>query len=191
MVAETVRLNSTEGQYDQLMPVTKPVAHESHYLVKDLDVKVAPTVTTMIGLHLLRACELLHKKYDKFFPGVDARCSQLYHGGGSGQWTPPEPIIGRGSGDYYPSDECEMFTGNQYFTGASKPKPGTPFILKNPKNGRAVVLCMGYEVGPGAKKFGGGASTEALYYLDAQHGTVLTLGRAADSKLAYGPLECE
>lgn len=199
LVSEKILLNyaAVEGKktiiqhYTQQMPVTKPIAHEAHYLIKNLDPKVVNSQTDAIAVHLARTCKLLTAgMWAKFYPGVKTDCASIYDSAGGKEWTPPEPDRGRGSGDYYPSVECEAATGNMFWGPGASPKPGTRFLVKNPKNGKSFVLCMGYEAGPGDKVFAGGIGTEAMKYLGAQHGSTLTLGRAVDQTLAYGPIEC-
>lgn len=194
MVAEDLLLQynsgGAKGTYTQTMPVTKPMAHESHYIVPGLDPEGLTTQTDRIKPHLQRTCDqLLRGKWAKYFPGMSADCHEIYRGGGWSEWTPPEPTRGHGSAAY-PGVECEAATANMYWTSKSAPAKGTRFLAKNPKNGKVFVLCMGYEAGPGDKAFGGGLGSEAMYYLGAAHGSVLTLARAADQTLPYGPVEC-
>lgn len=198
MVQETIKLQEAIRErgkptrfatYDQPMPVLKAIAHESHYLVRGIDPPKVSSVTDRMKEHLARSCGLLRTKYAAFFPALDDKCSQIYKRGGDLQWTPPEPITGQGARPYT-SQECELWTGNMFFTKASFPAPNTKFLLVSAKLKKAVVLCIGQELGPGSRLFAGGASTESLRYLEAGHGSVLTLGRAVDQKIPFGPIEC-
>lgn len=176
------------------MPVQMPMAHEAHYLIKNLDPKVVSAQVEAIKPHLQRTCDkLLKGDWKKFFQEIKSSdCREVYASRGSTEWTPPEPTRGRGSSDYYPSVECEAATGNMYWAKGLAPKKGERFIVQNPENGKAFVLCMGYEAGPGDPAKSGGLSSEGLHYLKAKHGkTKLILGRAVDQTLPYGPVECD
>lgn len=187
------------GDYMQPMPVTKPVAHEAHYVVRGLDSDNLKGMEDQLQPHLDRTCALLHGKWAPYYPGLSAKCSEVYTRSSSGksngttQWTPAEGggAVGHGVGALYPSVECEAATGNQYWASGARPAAGTRYLATNPANGKSFVLCMGYEAGPGEKDHGGGVSTEALYYLVAKHGSTLTLGRAIDQTLPYGPVVCQ
>lgn len=178
-------------EYIQDMPVTKPVAKEAHYLIAGLDPKSVTDQHTGVADHVNRTCELLKGKWAKWYPGQSSDCRQAYKNG-RGSWTPAEGGgIGRGStGKLYPSVECEAMSGNMYWGVGSAPKPGTRYIVKNPATGKAVVACFGWEAGPGNSKWGGGVVREVFAYVGGDHGTVLTLGKAVDQGLPFGPVEC-
>ena len=72
----------------------------------------------------------------------------------------------------------------------TRPEPGTRLIVKNPRNGRAVVAAGGYETGPGSNTALGGASEEIHHYLGTTHRDSLIMGFAVDQSLPYGPVDC-
>ena len=94
---------------------------------------------------------------------------------------------GIGSPTLFPVED-EGWYVNMYWTSAARPARGTRMVLRD--GARAVVVAAGYETGPGDLSFIGGTPEETHFYLGTGHGSVLTLGLAADPTLPLGPRTC-
>lgn len=172
------------------LPAKGLLVNESHYLAKEDSLKAYPkTATEGMTEHLKHSCvrmKLLTKE------DIGANCEKVYKASYQKVWTPSEGgNIGQGAiGNVRPEIIQEMFQGTMYFKRASLPAKGEKWIALNPSNGRATVIAMGFEVGPGSAKFLGGISTEAHYLLGSNNSTELIFGKAVDQSLPYGPLDC-
>ncbi len=145
--------------------------------------------------HLDLSCEILKTRF-----GV-ADCKQVYTSSYHKEWTPAEPTIGKGSvGDAQLKTlalSMEMWSGNMFWTAASKPKQGTLFLACFESN--CVVVPVGYETGPGDKQLLGGFQGEVFHFLKAKpasnkngvlYGDYITWGRLKDQTLSPGPITC-
>lgn len=102
-------------------------------------------------------------------------------GEGGSQW-------GQGStGVKIPAD-AEAWYINMYWK--SRPAGGTPMIVRNPANGRAVVAAAGYETGPGDNGSLAGVAEEVHDWLGTGHLDELEVGFAVDRSLPFGPITC-
>ena len=63
-------------------------------------------------------------------------------------------------------------------------------IVRNPRNGKAVVAAGGYETGPTEERDIGGVAEEIHHYLGTSHRQVLEIGFAVDQTLPFGPIDC-
>jgi hypothetical protein len=110
-------------------------------------------------------------------------------------WTGAENdgVIGQGSESILPTIEQESFVANLPWKSHHPSVPaGDKWIMRNPANGKAVIVAMGLESGPtSSPKYLGGAQPAVHYFLDATGSTLLTLGRAKDQDLPYGPVSCQ
>lgn len=169
---------------------------ESHYATREQkfgDGRLFPKDQKEgIDLHLKQSCEFM-----KFaFPDLGEDCPTIYHEPSLEKyttvWTPPEGgKAGQGAvGNLKPTAEQEIWQGNMYWKGKSKPKPGTRYLICN-ESKTCVVISMGYEIGPGDKKFLGGVTREVHWALGAKNGSLLTLGKLKDQSLPYGPVTCK
>ncbi|MEQ1571742.1 MAG: hypothetical protein ABMA64_39300 [Myxococcota bacterium] len=84
--------------------------------------------------------------------------------------------------------EDEAWYVNMYWR--DRPDPGTRLLLRNPANGRAVVVAGGYETGPGSNTAIGGATEEAHDWLGTGHLDELELGFLVDAAAPLGPIGC-
>ena len=71
-----------------------------------------------------------------------------------------------------------------------RPAGGTRMIVKNPGNGRAVVVSAGWETGPGSNTAIAGVTEEVHHWLGTQHRDTLQIGFAVDDTLPLGPIDC-
>jgi hypothetical protein len=143
------------------------------------------TISEGILDHMNRACEILKKH------GV-TNCLDVFSTKYHRQWTPPESgKAGQGSiGNTKPTVIEEMWSGNLYWTRENKPKPGTKFLAS--RNGRHVVVVMGYETGPRDPKFLGGLQGEVMWWLKATNtDSDIQLARLKDQSLSPGPVVCK
>lgn len=141
--------------------------------------------------HLDRSCEYLKSMplNKNLSLSMKLDCSDVYNNRYVKQWTPPEGgRAGQGSTGVKPPVDCEAWTMNMYWTGASRPKAGTRFIIRY--GDKAVVACAGYETGPGDAKYVGGAQGEVFWALEINNTTIIEIGRAVDQSLHLGPLNC-
>ena len=84
---------------------------------------------------------------------------------------------------------AEAWYVNMYWR--DRPAMGTRMIVRNPATGHAVVAAAGFETGPGANDFIGGAAEEIHDDLGTNHGEILEFGFAVDQSLPYGPIDCD
>jgi len=178
---------------DQSLPSEGIFIEESHLATsEDLFSKqrLFPIdVLENIDLHLARACNLLQSNH---FPQLQlGECANVYADQWDREWTPPESgQAGQGSvGNLRPTPVQEMWSGNMYWTAASKPRPGEKFLATF--NGINIVVAMGFETGPGSRRFLGGLQPEIFWALGAKnHESTIKLGRLIDQSLDYGPVRC-
>jgi hypothetical protein len=83
---------------------------------------------------------------------------------------------------------AEAWYVNMYWR--DRPARGTPMLVINPFNRRAVVTAAGYETGPGSNTAIGGAVEEVHHHLGTGHRDRLIMGFASDDTLALGPVDC-
>ncbi|MCA9489679.1 MAG: hypothetical protein KC621_07135, partial [Myxococcales bacterium] len=95
---------------------------------------------------------------------------------------------GQGSTSVRIPAEAEAWYVNMNWS--SRPAPGTPMIVRNPSNGRAVVAAAGYETGPSANDAVAGVSEEVHDWLGTSHLSELEIGFAVDPSLPFGPIDC-
>lgn len=165
------------------LPKVGFLVEESHYLTKeDLQISGYPrTSKEGIEEHLTRSCDFLR-----------APCSELYRQSWEKVWTPSEGggNIGGNARSVRPTMIQELFQGNMMFSKDSFPKPGEKWLVKNHFTGKAVVVSMGYEIGPGSKKYLGGISVEAHYFLGSNNESELEFGKLKNQEIDYGPIKC-
>lgn len=162
---------------------------ESHYATTDdsFGVKLFPaTVTEGISAHLERSFRILKAR----FPEATMEAVYPPAAGWTRQWTPPESgKAGQGArGNVRPTPDQEMWQGNMMFASGQLPKAGTKFLITNPANGRACVIQMGFEIGPGAQTYLGGVTREVHWYLGASNSTELELAYIVDQAVPLGPV---
>lgn len=182
---EPVTYKLNDGRVVNL-PTTGPVIQESHYVT--IEDSMPSTVTDNIQKHLDRSCNLMSELF-----GISTSvCPEIYKLTWQKQWTPAESgMIGQNARSIKMPIRDEMFLGTMFFSGKSNMPPiGEKWILKNPANGKAVVLAMGYEVGPRSSKLLAGTPIESFYFLSADNQAVLQLGKAKDQSLQTGPIDC-
>lgn len=137
--------------------------------------------------YFFRSFPNLAKKFKDKTAFVDAVYNQSFEK----VWTPANDggtnFFGQGArGNMKPTVEEEMWQANMMFT---KLVPaGTKFKLRNPKNGKEVIVQMGYEIGPGSKSYLGGAVPEVHWWLESNNSTELELLPVSQSA-ALGPVE--
>lgn len=144
------------------------------------------TVTQNIQTHLNNSCQ----EIKKINAAVD--CATVYRTGFHKKWTPAEGggKYGQGSvGNLKPFIREEMFGGNMMWAGSNKPKPGTKFLVSY--GGKNVVVVMGYETGPGDKKWLGGFQGEVFYFLQANDESIIKIEKLKDQNFSPGPIECQ
>lgn len=83
----------------------------------------------------------------------------------------------------------EAWYVNMYWR--DRPERGTRMLVRNPRNGRAVVAAAGWETGPGSNTAVGGAVEEIHSYLGSTHRETLEMGFLVDQNLPLGPVECD
>lgn len=191
-VKETVRLRWGETSF----PSTGKFVVESHYATEEETFENAAafpkTMTDEIARHLDLSCALLHSAF-----GFTGNCADIYRASYERVWTPAEGggVAGQAArSQLKPSLEQELWQGNlMYASIHDMPAPGTKYIATNTKNGKSVVVSMGFEIGPAQRTFLGGLVTEVQYFLGTlqDDSSKVTLGRAQDQSLPYGPIVCE
>ncbi len=91
-------------------------------------------------------------------------------------------------------DDAEAWYVCMYWTGSSRPKAGTRFLVLSPFNGKAVVAAAGYETGPGDGDKIGGAVDEIHHYLgtanDSPRRIMFSQMIDANQSLPFGPITC-
>lgn len=183
----------TKNQGTISLPAKGFFVMESHYATRDdkfADKRLFPKDQKEgVKEHMARSCKYLKDNH----LAVSEDCNEVYNDKYSTVWTPPENgKAGQAAvGDLKPTVEQEIWQGNIYWTGKGKPKPGTKYLVCRDGVKKCVVLSMGYEVGPGDKKWLGGVVREVHWVLGAKNGTVLTLGKLKDQSLPYGPVDCK
>lgn len=169
------------------LPAFMQVVIESHLATTDdrFPEGLFPTSPHQrIEIHVKRSCQLLRQ----ILP--EANCDRYYANAAAKQWTPPEHgKWGQGSvGRLRPTPISEMWSGNLFWATLRKPRPGTRFLVR--RDGRAIVLVMGYETGPSdASKLG--VQAEVAEYLGASNGQYVALGRLKDQLAPPGPVQCK
>lgn len=83
---------------------------------------------------------------------------------------------------------AEAWYVNMYWR--DRPDRGTPMLVINPFEKRAVVTAAGYETGPGSNTAIGGAVEEVHHHLGTSHRDRLVMGFASDDTLPLGPIDC-
>lgn len=163
------------------LPATGIFVLESHLLTKEDGQGWPATVADRIEGHLSRACAALKA----------GRCEAIYTTRYHREWTPAEGgRIGQGSvGELRPTVLEEMWSGNMMWSAKTKPKPGTRFLAQVGK--KAVVVVVGFETGPGDRKWLGGLQGEVMWWLGAKNTTPIRWGRLKDQSLSPGPIDCE
>jgi hypothetical protein len=188
-VSETIALQW--GNYS--FPRSGVFVQEDHYATTDET--FAPgnslfpdTVSEDVTSHLQASCDLLHNTYG--FTSLSHNCTEVYITTDENQWTPAEGgRVGQGAvGNNKPTAIQEMWQGNLMYASGAKPAPGTKYILSH--NGKSAVVSFGFEVGPSSQSYLGGLTTEVHWYLGDNTSANITMGRAADQTLAYGPVTC-
>lgn len=134
--------------------------------------------TEGIYAHLKRASEVLGVSPEILFESVWER-----------KWTPPENgKAGQGAvGDQKPTDEQEMWQGNMMWANGHKPTPGTKFLVE--ANGKACVIQMGFETGPGEQKFLGGFVPEVHWFLGTDNSSQVKLSYLKNQSVPLGPVK--
>lgn len=180
----TVKLRHPQGKWEKTLttPITGKFCTEAHYATTSdsFGGKLFPSSQSEgITIHLARSAERLNADPNSIY---DASYKRV--------WTPPEGgKAGQGSvGDLKPSVEEEMWQGNMMWADGYKPRPGTKFLVTNPKNKKACVIQMGYETGPADQKYVGGLVSEVHWYLESNDETNLILERPVDQTISLGPL---
>ena len=187
------------------MPVAGKVGRESH-LVTTHDQKVHtkeeeqfPDGTgwwpqdaydaDSIKIHQEYTKLLFNKKMKEFGTEIKYRTS-----GGDAKWCSvnSEGKAGHASYGKPLPPEAEAWDVNMYWKNA-KPKEGTYYLVFNPTDGKAVIAAAGYETGPGAKDFMGGAVPEIHMYFGTSNGSVMVFGELKNqshTKDDFGPIDC-
>lgn len=145
----------------------------------------ANTLTENIKPHLDRSCAILKRWYPHL-----TTCQSVYNDKWKRQWTPAEGgKIGQGSvGNLRPTPLEEMFSGNFYWTKATKPRPGTKFLASFKDN--HVVFVMGFETGPRDPKYLGGLQPEVHFALGTDGNSKIRVARLLDQRVELGPVKC-
>lgn len=171
------------------LPMSGKFVTESHYATTEdkFGSRLFPaTDQEGMSAHLSRSLAILRET----FP--DATLESVYPPSQSWTrvWTPAEGgKQGQGSvGDLKPSPQEELWQGNMMWAKGEKPKPGTKFLIENLKNGKACVIQMGYETGPGSQEFLGGVTREVHWYLESSNSSDLLLSKLADETTPLGPV---
>lgn len=184
---DTVRLGKIK------IPAVGKIVEESHYVTQEDQFAGYPASSDHgIKEHLEKSCKMLEHYYG-IFSNADECQKKIYRQSWEKVWTPAENggnIGGNARGKKLPVDQ-EMWQANMYFTQKSFPNPGEKWLIKNPKNGKSVVVAVGYELGPGGREFIAGASVETHYYLESDNNSQLEIGKLIDQGLKYGPVKCE
>ena len=100
-------------------------------------------------------------------------------------------LWGQGSTGRAVPEDAEAWYICMYWRSATRPAPGTRFLVINPSNGKAVVAAAGYETGPGDGARLGGAVEEVHQYCGTTHGSNLAFAEMIRQDLAYGPINCQ
>lgn len=179
---KTMVKTTNQGTFS--LPRVGLLVEESHYLSKeDVHIESYPsTITSGIEEHLARSCAFLK-----------VPCSAIYRQSWEKVWTPSEGggNIGGNARAIRPTMIQELFQGNMMFAKGYLPKPGEKWLVRNHFTGKAVVVSMGYEIGPGSRKFLGGISIESHYFLGSNNETELEFGKLKDQEMQYGPANCK
>lgn len=193
MVSEQIRLKQGSLSF----PRSGNFVTESHYATTEDGFdggRLFPATSTEgMATHMDRACDLLHVIYG--FKDLREDCAEIYNDSWDRVWTPAEGgQQGQGAvGNLRPTPVQELWQGNLMYSSGGKPRPGTKYIVRNPASGRAVVVSMGFEVGPNdTGTFLGGLTTETQWALDnrSPRNTPMEIGLARDQNLPYGPIDC-
>ena len=163
-------------------PATGLIVEESHYVTTEdkILLKYPSRTNQFIEEHLLESKSFLLKKY-----GVAPEYKQSWQR----VWTPSESgPIGANAREEKTSLDCELFQANMYFKRASFPPRNEKWLITNPANGKSVVVCQGWELGPSGLNFIAGASVETHFFLDSNNDTKLTIGKLKNQELNYGPI---
>jgi hypothetical protein len=167
-------------------PATGLIVEESHYVTKEDDMSGYPkTDSSGITKHLELSKAYLMNNYAKA-PSYASKWERV--------WTPSESgNIGQGArGNLKPPLEHELFQANMYFKQSSFPPIGEKWIIKNAANNKAVVVSMGWELGPSGQKFIAGTSVETHFFLGSDNDSQLTIGKLKNQEnVKYGPIECK
>lgn len=126
-----------------------------------------------------------HKAHSAEWTGVDY----------GGDWCPSGEggcEYGQGATGKAIPWKAEAYYVCMYWNSASKPKPGTRFLVVNPQTGKAIVAAAGYETGPGDGSKIGGAVYEIHKKLGTSHDSTLTFGKLKSDaqSLEFGPIDC-
>jgi hypothetical protein len=162
---------------------------ESHLASKEESFHGSPFPATEkdgIDAHIESSCSILQRE----MPGID--CIKVYATRYHWEWTPPEGgKAGQGSnGNLKPSLRAEIYSGNMYWTGATKPKIGVNDKFLACKGEKCIVVNAAYETGPGDKKYLGGLQGEPMFYLGATNSTKILWGRLKNQETPLGPIKC-
>lgn len=182
-----VKLGNSSWQKDIELPATGKWVLESSLATKEdvyPDGRLFPKdAFELIDQHLARSCEAMKKMG---FQSCDIHKNRYV-----AQYTPPEGgKAGQGAvGNLRPSVIEEMFTCNQMWRSGTKPKPCTKFLMSG--NGKHVVVCMGYEVGPGSQDWLGGCQGEVFSALGGTTNRMLKLSYLKDQSIPLGPIVCD
>lgn len=163
------------------MPATGKVVQEAH-MVTDEDQKRnggsswwPSSINEGLAAHKAKSAEFTGIQYgSEWCPAGEGDCE--YGQGSTGRAVPWK---------------AEAYYVCMYWTSASKPTPGTRYLVVNPVTGKAVVAAAGYETGPGDGSKIGGAVYEVHQKLGTTHNSVLTFGELNIQDYEYGPIECE
>lgn len=183
----TMKLGNSKWQKDVVLPVSGKWVLESSLATKEdvfPDNRLFPKDSfELIQAHLDRSCVEMKKMG---FKSCDIH--QNYY---VKQWTPPEggKAGQAATGNLRPSVVEELMTCNMMWRSGAKPKPGTKFLIT--RGSFSVVICMGYEVGPGSEDWLGGCQGEVFSALGGTSDRVMKIGYLKDQTLPYGPVKCE
>ena len=157
-------------------PTTGPVVKEAHLVTIEDDIAGWPgSARDRIEGHYATSTEVTGYEMDRDEPWAPA-------GEGGSVW-------GQGSTSVKIPADAETFYVN--LNWKVRPPGGTPMIVRNRANGRAVVAAAGYETGPGANTAVAGVSEEVHDWLGTGHLDDLEIGFAADPDLPFGPIACD
>lgn len=176
------------------LPMLGQLVAESHYVTIEDGLLGYPKFgSDRIEPHLRFSCASLASWFSQDELGPN--CDKVYTPSSRDSewrrvWTPSENgLVGQGAvGEIKPPLEQELWQGNMYFK--KLPKRGEKWLAKNPANGRAVVIAMGWEMGPGDPKFIGGVTVESAFALRASNTSQIIFGKLKDQSLPYGPVVC-
>lgn len=164
------------GRYFLRTPATGPVVKEAHLVTVEEEFDNTWPVSARDGLDWHYAISTLATGFagDRTEPWAPAG-----EGGsrwGQGSTSVPLPVLD------------EAWYVNMYWR--DRPPRGTRMLVRNPRNGRAVVAAAGWETGPGSNTAIGGVVEEVHTYLNSGHRDDLELGFLLDQNLPLGPVEC-